>query len=421
MSHWLLLGSNFDVYFSAAQLQLACLVYILLCFASRAYDDTNSKLTTYQHLQIILLWTLTLVFVRFDTPPNELTVEAKEWLGLWYVTGTLFLLLSRSTLTYAIKILSAETDKNILVLGNNSIIKAISDQIRIEKGKTITGQIEFEELDVNILDEIEQIVRKTDTNELWLCLPLQSTNLVDKIMHRMRNFPVAIRQVPTESDISTKFSKLTLIANIHTIDLFVNPHSGFLHRMKRLEDLVISIPSVVMLAPVLLICAIGVKLSSPGPIIYRQQRHGSDGQPFSVMKFRSMTSNGPEEFIQATKNDPRVTRFGAFLRTSSLDELPQLFNVIQGTMSVVGPRPHPLKLNDEFSQIVDSYMRRHLVKPGITGLAQVNGYRGETDTIEKMRKRIEYDLLYINSWSLWLDIKIIVLTPLQILSKQNAY
>ena len=166
-----------------------------------------------------------------------------------------------------------------------------------------------------------------------------------------------------------------------------------------------------------------VKLSSPGPVFYRQWRHGWDGKPICVYKFRSMKLHNEKlgTVTQATPNDPRITAVGKFLRKTSLDELPQFVNVLQGRMSIVGPRPHAIAHNDHYKKSISSYMQRHQVKPGITGWAQINGWRGETDTIEKMKKRIEYDFYYINHWSLWFDIKIILLTMIKGFINKNAY
>ena len=172
----------------------------------------------------------------------------------------------------------------------------------------------------------------------------------------------------------------------------------------------------------LLALAIGVKVTSRGPVIFRQKRNGLDGEEIVVYKFRSMTTYDDGAVVrQATKNDPRVTRFGHFLRRTSLDELPQFFNVLQGRMSIVGPRPHAVAHNEEYRRIIKAYMVRHKVKPGITGWAQVNGHRGETDTIEKMQARVEYDLEYLRNWSLGLDLQIIVRTIRLVFFDRNAY
>jgi putative colanic acid biosynthesis UDP-glucose lipid carrier transferase len=168
---------------------------------------------------------------------------------------------------------------------------------------------------------------------------------------------------------------------------------------------------------------IAIKLSSPGPVLFKQYRMGINGKHFKVYKFRSMVVHNESggDVTQASRNDSRVTRVGAFLRRTSLDELPQFFNVLQGRMSIVGPRPHALAHNEYYKDLVESYMQRHKVKPGITGWAQVSGYRGETDTLDKMQKRVEYDLWYIDNWSLWIDIKIIFLTVFKGFVNKNAF
>jgi len=179
---------------------------------------------------------------------------------------------------------------------------------------------------------------------------------------------------------------------------------------------------LLLLWPVMLVIALGVKYSSPGPALFKQHRYGLNGRRIKVYKFRTMSVCEDEENVpQAQKCDPRVTRFGAFLRRTSLDELPQFYNVLQGRMSVVGPRPHAVAHNEQYRKLIRGYMWRHKVKPGITGWAQINGWRGETDTPEKMQKRVEYDLDYIRNWSVWLDIKIVWLTLFRGFTGKNAY
>ena len=179
---------------------------------------------------------------------------------------------------------------------------------------------------------------------------------------------------------------------------------------KRTLDLVIS-SIVLLLSPIIFLpIAIGIKLSSPGPVFFRQQRTGYRGKSFECLKFRSMRVNAQSDSLQATKDDPRKTKFGNILRKTSLDELPQFINVFKGEMSIVGPRPHMVQQTQEYSELIDKYMLRHTIKPGITGWAQVNGYRGPTDTLDKMEKRVEFDVWYAENWNFMLDIKIIFLT-----------
>lgn len=214
------------------------------------------------------------------------------------------------------------------------------------------------------------------------------------------------------------------IAGTPVLVAYETPFIGVTRLLKRLVDVVMSFLILLLLSPVMLTIAMGVKLTSPGPVVFRQMRYGVGGQRIVVSKFRSMR-NDPlpqtSEVKQATVGDARVTPFGRFLRKTSLDELPQFFNVLQGSMSIVGPRPHAVQHNELYRKQVKGYMLRHKVKPGITGWAQVNGLRGETDTLDKMQRRIEYDLYYIRNWSLALDFKIILRTVLVVFKDRNAY
>jgi putative colanic acid biosynthesis UDP-glucose lipid carrier transferase len=204
--------------------------------------------------------------------------------------------------------------------------------------------------------------------------------------------------------------------------VYDSPFRGWKRWLKRLEDLVLGSLFLLLAAPVMLVLALAIKLTSPGPVLFRQRRHGEDGDEFDVLKFRSMKvmENGAS-VKQAQRRDPRITRLGAFMRRTSLDELPQLLNVLAGEMSIVGPRPHAIAHNQLYRSKILEYMRRHKVKPGLTGWAQVNGLRGETDTMEKMVARVEHDLHYIRGWSLWLDVKIVFLTIFGRKVRQNAY
>lgn len=201
-----------------------------------------------------------------------------------------------------------------------------------------------------------------------------------------------------------------------------SPYEGVNAILKRVEDLVLGALFLAVSAPAMAVVAAGVKLTSKGPVLFKQRRYGEDGREFHVLKFRTMTVAEDDGNVrQATKNDSRITRFGAFLRRTSLDELPQFINVLRGEMSVVGPRPHAIAHNEQYKKLVRRYMVRHKVKPGITGWAQVNGWRGETDTLDKMLKRVEHDLFYIQHWSLFLDIEIIFRTVFGSAVRQNAY
>lgn len=216
---------------------------------------------------------------------------------------------------------------------------------------------------------------------------------------------------------AAKWSSLVSLDNNATLV----PLSGLGAAAKRLEDFVLGSIALLLLMPLMILISIAVKLDSTGPALFCQSRSGRNREIIKVYKFRTMFQSGSSEFRQAQKDDPRITRIGAFLRRTSLDELPQLINVIQGSMSLVGPRPHPLKLDDEFKYVIPALNSRYCVKPGITGWAQINGFRGETRRVGDMVSRVEHDRHYIRNWSLWLDFKILVMTVLKGWTHKNAY
>ena len=232
-----------------------------------------------------------------------------------------------------------------------------------------------------------------------------------------------IRYFPQIDDLGLFRQRIGRFGNNLVIDLTYSPLQGGNALLKRAEDVILTCALLGILAPLCLLVAVAVKLGSPGPVLFRQYRHGADGKPIEIYKFRTMYMHTESEdrVTQATRGDPRITPVGRFLRRTSLDELPQFFNVLQGRMSIVGPRPHALAHNEYYKDLVESYMRRHKVKPGITGWAQVNGLRGATETLDAMKARVEHDLWYIDNWSLGLDLKIIALTASRLWFDRNAY
>ncbi|TBV14578.1 undecaprenyl-phosphate glucose phosphotransferase [Stutzerimonas kirkiae] len=273
------------------------------------------------------------------------------------------------------------------------------------------------------LDSLVEEADRHGVHEVWLCLPLSEGGAVRSIMYALRHRTVAVRFFPEWGDLPLLNHKVSNIAGLYSLDLSCSPMDGPARVIKRMEDILVGGLITLLILPLCLFIALAIKVSSPGPVVFKQYRTGINGRKFKVYKFRSMVvhQEKSDSVTQATRNDPRVTRIGAFLRRTSLDELPQFFNVLQGRMSIVGPRPHALAHNEYYKDLVESYMQRHKVKPGITGWAQVNGYRGETDTLEKMRKRVECDLWYIDNWSLWLDIKIIFWTVFKGFVGKAAY
>jgi polysaccharide biosynthesis protein PslA len=234
--------------------------------------------------------------------------------------------------------------------------------------------------------------------------------------------PAAIHIAPERMISWLQSPNYTAVGNTSTLSIIREPLTTGELMVKRLFDIVISSTALVLFSPILAVAALGIKLQDGGPVFFRQKRHGFNQDPFDILKFRTMTRAASDgSFAQAQKNDKRITWLGALLRRSNIDELPQLINVLKGDMSLVGPRPHALEHNEEFEDRIILYARRHNVRPGITGWAQVNGHRGPTDTLEKMDSRVDHDLFYIDNWSLLLDLRILVMTVFGRRAYRNAH
>lgn len=275
------------------------------------------------------------------------------------------------------------------------------------------------------LEKLYECARSKSLDEVIIALPWSAADRIHSVIKALADLPIKIR---IASDMITfqfpgQIVSDDLFRGLPMFDVVNKPLMGWSRLLKSIEDKVLAAIAVILLSPIMILVALAVAIESPGPILFRQKRFGFNNQEFSVLKFRSMThANDPEAGTrQASRNDARVTRVGRFIRRTSLDELPQLFNVLNGTMSLVGPRPHTVQHNKQYAQEIDGYFARHKVKPGITGWAQVNGLRGETNTLEKMEYRVRYDIYYIENWSLFFDLEILILTVLLGITGRNAY
>jgi Undecaprenyl-phosphate glucose phosphotransferase len=242
------------------------------------------------------------------------------------------------------------------------------------------------------------------------------------LVSTLSDLPVDVHVVTVGSLDLMAMSQITQFGNMVTMRILQSPLTPFNQAVKRTFDVVAAIVGLILLSPLLVVVSLAIKLDSAGPVLFRQTRHGYNNEPIRVLKFRTMTvMEDGDNFKPVTRHDPRVTRLGRFLRSTNIDELPQLLNVLAGDMSIVGPRPHATAQNDTFAALISSFSRRHNVKPGITGWAQVNGYRGDTDTLEKMQRRVEHDLYYIDHCSFLFDLQIILLTVFSKEAYLNAY
>ena len=257
---------------------------------------------------------------------------------------------------------------------------------------------------------------------VYIALPLRAERRISNVIRGLSDTTASVHMAADMVMFDLMHGRWGTVADVPVVSIYDSPFDGAGGLVKRLEDILLSSLILALIALPMLCIALAVKLTSKGPVLFVQRRYGLGGRPISVLKFRTMTvtEDGPD-IVQASREDARVTRFGAFLRRHSLDELPQFFNVLSGSMSVVGPRPHAVAHNELYRSRIHGYMLRHKVKPGITGWAQVNGWRGQTDTDEKMQRRIEHDLYYINNWTLRWDLKIVFLTVFGASVKQNAY
>jgi putative colanic acid biosynthesis UDP-glucose lipid carrier transferase len=272
------------------------------------------------------------------------------------------------------------------------------------------------------LGALAEYVKSQRVEVIYIALPMYSEPRIVKLLEDLRDTTASIYFVPDVMLFDLIQARVDAIGGMPVLAVCESPFRGLDAALKRLSDIVLAAAILALIAPLMLVIALGVKWSSPGPVLFRQRRYGLDGREIVVYKFRSMTCAEDGAIVrQATRDDQRVTPYGAFLRRYSLDELPQFINVLQGRMSVVGPRPHAVAHNEMYRKLIRGYMIRHKVKPGITGLAQVNGLRGETDSLDKMRARIEYDLAYLRGWSLLLDLQIVLKTVAVALRGHNAY
>jgi putative colanic acid biosynthesis UDP-glucose lipid carrier transferase len=269
---------------------------------------------------------------------------------------------------------------------------------------------------------VTDFVQRHAVDAIYIALPISTAPRIAELLQQLRDTTASIYFVPNLFGFDLVQPRCLEIHGIPALAVCETPHLGMSGLRKRTIDIVLAVFALLLIGPLMLATAAAVKLTSPGPVLFRQRRYGLNGEEIFIYKFRSMTVCEDGAVVpQATPDDRRITRLGRLLRRTSLDELPQILNVLEGKMSFVGPRPHAIAHNEQYRKLISGYMIRHKVRPGMTGWAQVNGLRGETDTVEKMRRRIEYDIDYMNNWSLWLDFKILLRTARLVFRDRRAY
>jgi putative colanic acid biosynthesis UDP-glucose lipid carrier transferase len=354
-------------------------------------------------------------------------------ISVWFVLTPLLLTLSRWCIRRILGFYRAQgrNVRYIAIVGNSKAGKSFIEEVQHNEwmGYIINGH--YQQDGTNALpdaklhgdfNQLVQDVKQRHFDEVFIALPMSEEDTIRQLVNDLSDSSTPVRIIPDLFTFNLMNARMSHIGNIPTISVFDSPHDDLSAVLKRSEDVILASLILLLISPLMVMIAIAIKLTSPGAVFFKQRRYGIGGNEITVWKFRSMTvAEDGDHVPQAQKNDSRITPLGAFLRRTSLDELPQFINVLQGQMSIVGPRPHAVAHNELYRKDIQGYMLRHLVKPGITGWAQINGWRGETDTLEKMEKRIEHDLEYIQNWSIFFDLKIIALTIFKGFINKNAY
>lgn len=420
---------------------LAVMTFVVTFFIFREVDAVRLKDTSFYKINtanIMLAWGLVvamLFLIGYAVKYSE--HYSRLALFTWITITPLLLLLSQRLLNRLNIVLIQSTGhaRKVVIAGINDVSKRLVNQINADQSLAMkfTGYFEDRSADrvgnvengkmLGKLDDLADYVNKNNIDVIFIAIPISHLVRTKKVLDQLHDATASIYFVPDIFVFDLIQSKTYNINGIPVVSLCETPFVGFSGVLKHISDFVLASIALVLLSPIMLIIALAVKFTSGGPIIFKQKRYGLDGRKIFVYKFRTMQvcEDAEDDITQATKNDPRVTKVGAFLRHFSLDELPQFINVLQGRMSVVGPRPHAVAHNEAYRKIIKGYMFRHKVLPGITGLAQVSGFRGETTEVGLMQKRIEYDLEYLRNWSLQLDIKILFQTVYSVLVSKNAY
>lgn len=422
----------------ATSLQLFALTAFLLILPVfklmgmyRPYRSLAARLLA---LRLTMGWSIVIGMMLFVGFATKTSGEFSRALILTWFCSVPVLLLALHFVVWAILRQlrgSGRNSKGAVIAGVNKVSLDLAEQVRECKDLGIRLNGFFDDQPpsqlpgvpvIGTLSELPGYVRQHNIEVVYLACPADDDSRFAELIEALQDTTACVYFVPSLLMYSLMHGRSYEINGVPLISIWEIPFSDLQYVFKRAIDLVLSGLALVILSPIMAVIALAVKLSSPGPILFKQRRYGLNGQEIIVYKFRSMkVMEDGGAVIQAKRGDRRITPVGAFLRKTSLDELPQFLNVWQGRMSLVGPRPHAVAHNEMYRKLISGYMLRHKVKPGITGWAQVNGCRGETETLDKMKRRIDYDLEYLKNWSLGLDIQILLKTAFVFLKDQNAY
>jgi Undecaprenyl-phosphate glucose phosphotransferase len=411
-----------------------CLILALLVFAMTFPGDLARDRASPRLIRDIVTGWLAIVALLLLLGWASRTLDAFDQRAIlaWVIATPVALFAAHRVVLP--RVLSAERlQRTAVIVGANELGRALAERIGANPllGIRLAGY--FDDRDagrqrttageaLGSLSDLPEYVKAQRVDLIYITLPMSSEPRIVRLLEALRDTTASIYFAPDIFLFDLIQARVDTIGDVPVIALCESPLYGIDGLIKRASDLLLAAAILVLISPLMVAIAIGVKLSSPGPVLFKQRRYGLDGREILVYKFRTMTCVEDGAVIQqAARDDPRVTPFGAFLRQYSLDELPQFINVLQGRMSVVGPRPHAVAHNEMYRKLIRGYMIRHKVRPGITGLAQVSGLRGETDSLDKMKARIEYDLAYLRNWSLPLDLQIVLKTLIVVLRRTNAF
>ncbi len=365
-------------------------------------------------------WLLTITLLSvFLVATQSAGIFSRLWMAFSAISVLLAGSVLRSVLYLYLRWLRARgrNIKRVVVIGPHANCDRVRRRLAglPHVGYQITREIiasgdEASDLQARVESLARESVFRRDFDEIWLSYPLSQGDAVKQLANLLMAVPVDIRYFPDLTDLRLLNHRITQVADMYSLDLNHSPLDGPMRLVKALEDRLLGLALFAAFLPLMAVIAIALRWQMGRPVLFKQYRHGLDGKRFRIYKFRTMMPHHAEGTPQARPGDPRVTPLGGFLRRTSLDELPQLYNVLQGRMSLVGPRPHAMGHNEYYKDEIETYMQRHRVKPGMTGWAQVNGLRGITEDVALMRKRVEYDLYYIDNWSLAFDLKILLMT-----------
>jgi Undecaprenyl-phosphate glucose phosphotransferase len=425
------------------------LILITVLFANVLFNAARThRIPAYrtwvqQSWRVLAAWSIVMVIVSVSAFLLKASdFVSRVWLVSWYLSGAVSLIAFRLSLRAVVMQWTREgrLRRRTVIVGGGRDAEALIESIRAGANNDIRllglfdDRVDERSPDIvagspklgKVADLVE-FARRTRVDLVIVSMPLSAEKRVLDMLRQLWVLPVDIRLSAHMSKLRFTSKAYSYVGEIPVFDMADKPISDWNVVFKWVFDKVVALLALILLSPVMIATAIAIKLDSPGPVFFRQKRHGFNNELIEIFKFRSMYTGKLDASASklVTRNDPRVTKVGRFIRKTSIDELPQLFNVLMGELSIVGPRPHALQAkanNLLYYEAVDGYFARHKVKPGITGWAQIHGWRGETDTIDKITQRVNHDLYYIENWSIFLDLYIVVMTPISLLSKsENAF